>query len=199
MDLLDILARSSGYFARISAFLLIIPVIFGLLNCFFGYRLFKIWMALCGFLLGAIAAAVVVYRFTDEIWVRAAAILGAAVICALISYQVYLIGAFFIGWAMTFFSLYHLISSFEVEGKTAQSLLLFSIIIGLIVAILIVKFSKPMIILFTGISGAMSAGGSIAQLVNVTDAALVFAIGAVLAVAGILVQITMNHGLFHRK
>lgn len=199
MDLFDMYARSSDFFAGISAFLLIIPAIFGLLNCFFGYRLFKVWMALCGFLAGGIVAAVVVSHFTDETWIRAAAILGVAVVCALISYQVYLIGAFFIGWAMTFFSVYHLINSLGAAGRRAQELLLFSILIGLVVAILIVKFSKPTIILFTGISGAMSAGGSIAQLVNVTDTALVFAIGAVLAAAGILVQIWMNHGLFHRK
>ena len=33
--------------------LLLVEVIFGALNCFFGYKLLKVWIAVCGFLIGA--------------------------------------------------------------------------------------------------------------------------------------------------
>lgn len=199
MDLMEILTQTSAVFAKITVFILIIHIIFSLLNCFFGYRLFKIWMALCGFLLGGIIAAIIVCNVTEEKWIRAAVILAAAVICALISYQVYLIGAFFIGWCMTFVTLRNLFSSFEVSGKTSDLLFLFSIFAGFAAAILIVKFSKPAIIIFTGISGAVSAGGSIAQLMEGAGAQMALLIGIILAAAGIFVQMKMNHGLFHRK
>lgn len=199
MDFMKTLADSSGFLVGITAFVLIIPVIFGLLNCFFGYKLLKIWMALCGFLLGAIASGIIVCRMTEEGWIIGAVILAAAVICAMISYQVYLIGAFFISWVMTFLALNKLIGSLQTSGRNVEWIFIFSILVGLLVAILIVKFSKPMIILFTGISGAVSAGGSIAQLLKSMNTQMMILLVIVLAAAGILVQIKMNHGLFHRK
>src|SRR5262245_58551831 len=71
----------------------VVLLLVGIVSCFFGYRLFRIVLAIFGFILGALAASSL-FGVSDT-WM----LLGAAVIGGLIGALI-LIAAYFVGVAL---------------------------------------------------------------------------------------------------
>ena len=74
--------------------LLAFSVVFALLNCFFGYKLIKVWAAIAGFLLGWVIGFFAALYFLEN--VGACALIGVVVgvLCGLAAFFVYRVGVF---------------------------------------------------------------------------------------------------------
>lgn len=169
-----------GFSEGIAAFLSGVGLVFALLNCFFGYKLRKIWITLVGILVGfLIGFAVVMFLSTNLI---ASLIIGVitGILLGIISFKLYLVGIFLLCGASAFFLVY---SCIPVDWLR----ILLGFIAGIAVGILAVKFVRPVTILSTGINGGFTAGQAIFSAFQITSWQY-FPIGAILAVLGILVQ-----------
>jgi len=70
----------------------------GLLACFFGYRLFRILLAVNGFMVGVVLSLLVVSEL--ETWIVALVTVGSGIIGALLAIAMYLAGVAFFGAAL---------------------------------------------------------------------------------------------------
>lgn len=141
------MAMDQGIFNLIIGF----SIITGVIQCFFGYRLFKIILALTGFLVGGALGASIGFAISQETAVALLAgivggFIGAALLVALYYVGVFLIGVFLGG--ILGMVLYAMVNS---EPQPAVVLIL-AIIAGVVALI----FQRVMIILSTGFGGSWS-------------------------------------------
>jgi len=127
-------------------------VIFGVVQCFFGYRIFKFTLKFIGFLLGAVLAGSLGIAISQEgaIGFLAAIIggfIGAALMVALHFVGIFLIGALFGG-------LIGALLSALAQSNPEPAVLLMLAVIGGIIAL---KFHKFMIIISTAFCGSWIA------------------------------------------
>ena len=101
MDYLSGINQFTQVAAQLSVLLLIVRVAFGALNCFMGYRMLKFWISVCGFFLGTGIGMTAVYILQLSGNVKWILPLAAGGITAVLGYEVYLVGAFFLGWVLT--------------------------------------------------------------------------------------------------
>lgn len=168
---------------------LIIELLFGALNCFFGYRLLKVWIAICGFLIGSGVGFFIMAQFTADRTLVFGVTAVAGVVAGVLAYEVYLVGAFFLGWIMTVSAVTVLGRSLEVDDKTKLAVFVGGIILGIVVGALIVRFARPCIIALTSISGGLSAASAAFSLVKIDQPAMiVVAAGIIAAILGMIVQ-----------
>lgn len=183
------LARTA---VQMTGALLVLKILFGFLNCFLGYRLLKIWVTLCGFFLGIGGGFVVgkmLFEQRNAILLTGAA---AGVILAVVAYQVYLVGAFLLGWALTVFGFYSFGISMGLSPKQELAALVAGAFLGIAVGAILVKFSRPGIILLTALSGGISIGSGVIGLLQTENSVLMMMISCVAALAGIWLQFHMN-------
>lgn len=135
-------------------------VAIGILNCFFGYRLFKFVLGICGSLLGSMIVGSAVFSASGANQI--AGIIGAVV------------GAFVGGWAMSYLYFLGIFAIGAILGIAVGAALTFgfqselavsvaSAILGLGFGILALFLQKTVIIWSTAFSGALYAvaGGSL--------------------------------------
>ena len=87
--------------AAMTTLLAVCKVLLGLLNCFLGYKLLKVWVSLCGFFIGLTVGFLAVPRFTQESSAVGWISLGIGVVSGILAYEIYLVGVFAVGWLMT--------------------------------------------------------------------------------------------------
>ncbi|WP_418972544.1 hypothetical protein [Allofournierella sp.] len=130
-----------------------------LLNCFFGYQLKKVWIALGCFALGGALGAglgALLFQGNPLAWTGVALLLGVVFAC--LSFKLYLGGifvlCFMLGWVITlpFLKLY--------GGWGA----LVCVAAGLTLGVLGIKFARPVLILATAVGGGLSAGRALAEI-----------------------------------
>ena len=126
-----------------------LSILVGAVQCFLGYRLFKIILGLTGFLLGGVLGGAVGYTiWPQEVAALAAGlvggIIGAAVLVGLYFIGVFLIGALLGGVLGQVF--------FAVAEANPQPVVI--LIIAVIVGVIALIFQKLMIIVSTGFGGA---------------------------------------------
>lgn len=175
--------------------LLLFEVIFGALNCFFGYKLLKVWMAVCGFMIGAAAGFLIAARFLTERNIVFGITAAAGIVGSVLAYQIYLVGVFFLGWMMSVAAVIAFVRSLPIGDKEKLVVIAAGVLLGLIVGVLIVKFARPSIILLTGISGGISTATAAFSLLKLEQPVLVVTgAGIFLAIVGILVQFLTTPG-----
>ncbi|NCB93250.1 MAG: TMEM198/TM7SF3 family protein [Clostridia bacterium] len=174
--------------ASMAAVWLVLKFLFGSLNCFMGYKLLKVWIAMGGFLIGAITGHVVTTRFTDTPGVIWGVTLAAGLILAVLAYEIYLVGAFLLGWVMTAIALFVFGNSLNISDKAKVGFLIAGVLIGIVVGILIVKFARPCIIAITAVSGAIGVSSGIVGLARLDNGLWMMLISIVFMAAGIFVQ-----------
>jgi len=127
-----------------------ISAVLGLLNCFFGYKLFKLMLALAGFAMGSLMAAAVAQQLSGGVtWMVLAAAVGGGVVGAAAFYVLHLVCVFLLGAGagagLT-------VVGFAVAGHAPHYV---AVAVGAtamgVVALLL---RKPVIILLTAVSGA---------------------------------------------
>lgn len=135
-------------------FFSIIAVLFGLLICFFGYRIFRLVLAVAGFVIGASFVAGVGFTLTEgnEILIILIAGIAGGIIAAVILLFLYTTGIFLLG---AIFGVVMFSGIFVIIDKNIGPLLyIVPAILGGMVALFLQKF---MIILITSFAGAWIA------------------------------------------
>jgi len=132
----------------------IIATLFGLLICFFGYKIFRIVLAILGFIIGASFIAGVGFTLTDgnEILIILIAGIAGGLVAAVILLFLYSAGVFLLGalFGISVFSGILILINID----TSPLLYIMPAILGGIIALLLQKF---MIILITSFAGAWIA------------------------------------------
>lgn len=167
----------------------VICLVLGLVACFWGYRLQKLWIALFAFGVGFVLVKNIVAQFTSY----QGAIMGSAIVFACIiaglSFNIYLVGLFLAAAGAAVWVSCQLIPNQWVG-------LFVGVLAGFFLGMLAVKANRPVVILLTGILGGLAAGKYLFGLLSgVPQAAftaqytwLPLVVGGVLAAAGVLVQ-----------
>ena len=167
-----------------------IQSIFDILNCFMGYRLKKLWMALLGFLAGAFAAYYVGGIFISNKAVVLVISVVIGLVVASFAMILYLAGIFIIAAVLS------AVTAHTVLPLSGTALTVVTVVIAAAIGILAVKFTRPVLIIVSSVSGGFSLAGHLAQLVSLENLFgvqevtknLIWIAGAILSLAGILIQ-----------
>lgn len=135
-----------------------LSILVGAIQCFFGYRIFKVILGLTGFLVGGVLAAAIGYAISQEEVVALLAGLVGGFIGAALMVTLYFIGIFVIG-ALLGGVLGTVL--FTVAGNDPEPVVL--LILGVIAGVLALIFQKFMIIVSTGFGGAWHVVSGIAH------------------------------------
>lgn len=182
----------------------LLSICFGAVNCFFGYKLYKLVIALNGFVFGSIIGGIlgligVMYlEISDD---TVAVIVFTGLICGAISsfiaFSTYKLGVFMMNFFIVFVaSLAFLLSdmsAFELLFIDESELLGYVIsasIPAFIAGVVAVIFIKPSVILTTAVSGAYEIARGIGTIMD--DNNFCFIAAVILAIIGIAVQFITN-------
>lgn len=164
-------------------------VLLALANCFFGYRLQKLWIALGCFAVGATLGGGLGTLFFKEnpmAWAAAALVLG--LVLAVLSFRLYLSGVFLLCFALGCIITLPFAKFYGGWG------VLVCVAAGVVLGILGTKFVRPVLIVATALGGGVSAARALGQMLasvwpNLAGAqAVPLVAGLVLAVVGIMYQ-----------
>lgn len=141
-------------------------VAWGLLNCFCGYRLFRMVVGGLGFLLGALVGGGIISSSGAPQWVAVLGALAAGLVGCRIALAFIVIGFFFIGGTLG--ALLGVVIGHFAGGQTSEVL---SVVLSLVLGVIAVAYRKPMIIVSTAFEGAGLALASAAILFGSTAVA----------------------------
>lgn len=205
----DILSQIVDYLESFLNVISFIVFIVGVIQCFFGYKIEKFIIALSGFITGSMMGLVIGVFIGTKIDIQTvdglSSVAGfiifvmiiSGIIGVLISYNVYQIGLFLIGFSGVYIiSLLFSLASILLSGDDSIAGAVISALIPAIIAgCIVVKFNKPVIIIYTAISGAFTAAFGISSILGGGG----FFIMTALSVAGIYVQCKNNDGLTEKR
>lgn len=178
---------------------LALSIVVALVNCFFGYRLQRIWIGFICFFVGLIGGIVFCTSIIPGMSITIAALVGVALgaLLAMLSFRLYLVGVFLFAAGISFWTCVLLITANLWIGCTV------GVAAGLLVGFLAVRFTRTVMILSTGITGGLSAFQSLLLLVPIAAVHeilwLPFVGGGILAVVGIVVQYRVDSRRMQRK
>ncbi len=137
-------------------------MVIGAIQCFFGYRVFKVMLVLVGFTLGyALAFTVIDTAFHHKYAAFFAGILAGVVAGSLIN-NVYLIGVFVVSGLFGAAVALHL---YAVAGQHPEPIMLF--LFAALAGVFALFFQKLMIILVSALSGAWGVVAGVAWFIGV--------------------------------
>ena len=151
----------------------------GLLNCFLGYRLLKVWLSLTGFTIGALAGYTIASHYTRSSAIQITVLLLAGL---LLAFHIYRIGAFLLCSQAAVVSI-----SILLQPKDSLKFMI-CLAAAIVVGLLGAAFVKPMVIFHTALGGGFAAAVSAAGLLHKEADAKIMFFGAALTAAGIVVQ-----------
>lgn len=166
----------------------VVSIVIGLLWCFFGLKLIRVWAALLGLGLGFGIGTGAGAAF--QLDANLILICGAAggILLAILSAVFYHVGVFLMAWITG--------AAFALAALRPSDwkLMLACLGIGLVVALFTLRFAELIIIVITGINGGVCAGTGILSFLPFDGRIIRIAVIAVLVVAGIAVQLLMESG-----
>lgn len=201
-DLLDSLSGIMDTLNGVFKFVLFIFFIIGVLECLFGYKWIRFVMAVSGFTTGFtmgvildVVIAVKSQSFNLSLLLFIALALGITGAC--IAYGFYKLGLFLIGFSgvYAFFAVICLAASLVSGGDNFMSAFILPIIPAALAGILVYKFAKPIIIIYTSVVGAYMAAISLSGIIDGGQAFIFIVMCAV----GIFFQCKTNNGLTEKK
>ena len=162
-------------------------LVFGILNCIFGYRLLRFWMMVGGFLVGGGLALIIVRTMgTQEKSMMMIAALVTGIIFAVIAFLIYKAGVFIlaagIGWALSIYFLH----------PTSSASFFACILIGVALGSMAVKYCREVLIVSTSLIGGVMAGVSLAKLGDLADFPYGLGMSVGFAIIGMLIQFAIN-------
>lgn len=165
---------------EISVGIAVMVFLFSSIQCFFGYKLTKLWIAISGFFLfGLIGLGIGIASGSKDgaiVWALVFAIIGA-----FIAFKLYQIGVFILAFIGGL-----------VMGVLIFNAISFGVVLGVILGVLSIILMKPVIIISTAIPAGMAAGNSLITIFGSNSKGLGIALGVVYAIAGIIVQWITN-------
>ena len=188
--LTEFLETQTQTFKNVLSIVGVIVLIIGLLQCFLGYKLFKIWCGIVGFFIGSLLAVAlstsgIVHTSPAADLISLLLIIFIGFIGALIAYKVYLVGLFL--YAFFAFFLIGFLAAAMFTGSFLACLIV-GIITGTAMGVLVVIYRRFWIILMSSIHGAMSVCMSLMMIMQSAELGFAFILGPVLGAAGFFVQ-----------
>ena len=190
IEAFDIFLRIKDLFGSLGETVCIIGLVIGILGCFFGFKLTKLFIAICGFAIGAVIGLILSLEIDESYALLLIPV--CAIVLAILSYKLYKVGVFVISF-LNGASIGLIVSLMLTHDLESASIIAF--IIGLIVGIVSVVFIKPVLIISTSINYGNVAGLFLALLLS-SDETMRKILPWIFIVAGLLFQIKTNHGLF---
>ena len=181
---------------RLRTVILAVPaaaVVAGLLWCFLGLKLIRVWAALLGLSLGFGVGfgAAVFFGLDNKIALAAGGILG--LVLAILGAVFYHVGVFLVAWITGSAMGVYILNPHDWK------LMLACAGVGLVIALFTIRFAELIIIVLTGLYGAAGAGTAVSMLLPWKGRMIRLAVCAVLAVLGIAVQLLMESGRQKKK
>lgn len=172
---------------------LAVAILAGLLWCFLGLKLIRLWSALLGLAVGGGIgfAAASAFGLDSKMALIAGGVLG--LLLAILSAVFYHAGVFLVAW-ITGCTL-----GLYILQPQDWKIFLACVGAGLVIALFTLRYAELIIIVLTGIYGAAGAGTAIALLLPFKGKMIRLVICAVLAVLGIAVQLLMESGKQKKK
>lgn len=167
-----------------------------MIQCLFGYKLIKFWIAMQGFIIGGLLTLLFTApAFHGSIPKGILIILIGALIGAWLAFKLYKIGVFLHCFLIGF-----LITAFLGLSIDASAAVILGLIGGIVLGIIGVKLIQPVFILSTAIGGGLTAGSFLGTILD-SDSTQGFLLSLLCIGIGLYVQIKMNGGLFenHNK
>ncbi len=162
-------------------------IVLAALTCFFGVKIFRIWMAVIGFFAGfVIGFYIPVNALQLSIGVGLIAGLILGIVLAVVSAKIYIVSVMFASWLFSVSALLAIL-----QPKTWLWMLVCAGI-GVIPAIISLKFAEPMVIIATGLFGGITAAAKGAELLGFSEQIIVWIVGLVAACFGIMVQFILE-------
>lgn len=160
-------------------------IVIGIIVLLAGYKLNKALISLCGFIFGyqLLGSIVSNMDLTNGI-VIALSIVGG-IIFATFSFKLYLFGIFIAIFLAVF-------SICEMTIAIDNLKFIISIVAGIIAGILGIKFTKPIFIIMTSLSGGFLIVNYLLQLFNLNSWIVFFIFGIVISMIGMKVQFNTN-------
>ena len=180
--------------------ILAFTLLFAILQCFFGYKLLRVWIALIGFLIGFVLGFVISRSMIDgEAYLPAIIGIAAGFILAFVAFRIYLIGVFIYCGALAAGAVNNLTFP-EGDGWKVLGIVL-CVLAFILVGILAVRFARPCIIAVTAATGAVNAADALRRMFEeiARNRMVVWGIILVLAAAGMLVQFYTTRGAGRRR
>ena len=182
-------------FEVITQMMLVFTAAFYLLQCFWGYKFIKVYIAISGFVVGFVAGFFISFDYyTADAYIPTAIGIAAGAVLAFIAFRLYLLGVFIVCGTLAASAVSKI--PFSADGSQDILKIVLCVIAFIIVGILGVKFAKLCIILVTAIGGAINAINTLSTPIQALDENIFIHIAAIaiLAAAGIIVQriITKN-------
>lgn len=177
----------SDFVNRFTMAIFAVILVFGILNCVFGYRLLRFWMMIGGFFVGAGLALIVVHTMgMQEKSTMLIAALATGVVFAVIAFLIYKAGVFIlaagIGWSLSIYFLH----------PTSSASFFACILIGVALGSMAVKYCREVLIVATSLIGGVMSGVSLAKLGNLEDIPYGLGMSVGFAVLGMLIQFAIN-------
>ena len=165
-------------------------IVIGVLQCFFGYKLFKLWCACIGFLVGGIIGMTLYASglITGSILIDVIGMIIVISLCfvgAFIAYKAYLVGVFIYSFVAAF------LVGFIVMGLITDSMntgLITGLIAGVAMGVIAVIFQRFWIIAATSVSGGIAIGTSLMMILQNTDSVWNYILPPLFIIAGFIVQ-----------
>ena len=196
----DIIHSIQGMTEGIGQIMLAFTLLFAVLQCFFGYKLLRAWIALIGFLIGFVLGFVITRSLIDgEAYLPAVIGIAAGFILAFVAFRIYLIGVFLYCGAIAAGAVNSLAFP-SGDGWRVLSIVL-CVLAFILVGLLAIKFARPCIIAVTAATGAVNAADALRQMFEelARNRMLVWGIIIALAAAGMLVQFYITRGAGRRR
>lgn len=182
----DTLFRGNSGLAQTNTTLLIGMVVFGILFCFLGLKMIRIWAALFGFAIGAVAGALACSFFQVNETASFIIVIVAGVVVGALSAWFYLAGILLVGWIL----------GISVSASFLQPqdwiLGLVCVGIGLIAGLIALKFAEPVTMTITALYGGVLAGRAGYELLPIKNQIIYIVLTVVLVVLGIVVQFLLE-------
>lgn len=153
-----------------------------IINCFFGYRLFRIIVAISGAMIGAASGVMLGLKLQSTSWLIMAVIICVAA-GGFAGYKLYMAGAFVMG----FFS-GMMVGAMAMVVLKKDAVLVVAVLAGLILGLLAVDLYKYVLVALTSINGGMLMGICILILMKKDNPKLMLMFGAVFTIIGMIVQ-----------
>lgn len=180
--LFDKLGFLTDFHDTYSPILLKAALVFALLNCFFGYKLRKLWSCIFGLLLGIGTGLAVAVYLNQPIKFALIAAAAAGLLFTALAFLLYRIGMFFLcigAVIMTLFQLFPLPTFSTICGFA---------VFGLVVGFLSVVKEHTVVICITSICGGVGSAKLIFLLLSNDNTVLTALTAIVLSVLGLVFQ-----------
>ena len=160
----------------------LIGILQGSVTCFFGLKMRKIVLVLSWFIVGYFGLSFFIEHTAMNDTLKFVLQIALGIVFAILSLKLQKIAWFLMVFVIGFFMVF-------ISMPEAWYSLILALVVGLVFGVIAIYLYEPMIVISTALGGAYSIALSIANYFNLNKVLYLVLIFAVLAVAGLSVQL----------